>query len=162
MLVFLCVSLLDNFCVRVFESSVCGPALFRCVCISCERLLRTYIFEVCVYMLWSMFVCVCASAVNCWCAHIYFKCAPVRYTSLIFIVAVYMWVSSVHIYIYICVCVCVCACVRVGRKGLMRPENIHIYTSSIFIVAVYMWVSSVHIHIYIYVCVWACVRARWP
>ena len=94
MLVFLCVCLLENFCVRVFRCSVYGPALFRCVGISCELLLRTYIFQVCVYMLSSIeiyiYVCVCA------CVRVERKRLTRLenmhiYTSPIFIVAVYRW-----------------------------------------------------------------------
>ena len=113
MLVFLCVCLLENFCVRVFGCSVYGPALFRCVGINCELLLRSYIFQVRLYVIIYLniyiYVCVCA------CVHVGRKWLrqPENmhiYTSSIFIVAVYMWVSSVHINIYMCVCVW--ACVR--------------------------------------------------
>jgi len=83
-----------------------------------------------------------ASAVNCCCAHIYFKCASICY----------------HLLKYIYMCVCVRACVRVDRKRFTRLENMHIYTSSTFIVAVYMG-YQVCIYIYIYICVCVCVRA---
>ena len=56
-----------------------------------------------------------ASAVNCCCAHIYFKCASICY----------------HLLKYIYIYVCVCACVRVGRKWLMRPDNIFRNTSPV-------------------------------